>query len=404
MADDRAAQIARIQQIERIHALEGASGGPNGTPTTQDIGVTDGPTPAAVEDAPTGKVQSVINAGKTGLAAGAKGLDYLSGTTTRPAFAAALGALTGKPVFKGDELAQAANPLTTQRFPDSDELYKRAGVPQGAKLSDYVPGYGAPGKSPWYQPEKGGMLDPTVRGTGGFATDVALDPLTYMSLGTNTLAKEAAEKGAAKAALKEASASQSGKLGQVLDMGANGINKAVDTVAMPTTALAEKASGNRVGQVLKAAATSPSETLDKLGKYLYGSMLQPVEFQGQQFGKKGVIDTLQDAGIKTPFGLRDKAQNAVNALMDARGKIFSDAEAAGGKVDMKAAMTQAQDAVDKMRAQGGPTAQKIADTLQAKIDEHMNLVGATPAVAPTSSQVATGVLDANGKPIMKWIV
>lgn len=89
------------------------------------------------------------------------------------------------------------------KAPRSDEYLERAGVSQGPSFSDatsilrgigdksagpmkalsLMPDYAEPNdpNAPWYQPVKGGMLDPTLRGTIGAVGDTLTDPLSYLS-------------------------------------------------------------------------------------------------------------------------------------------------------------------------------------------------------------------------------
>lgn len=69
--------------------------------------------------------------------------------------------------------------LQEGRAVQSKEYLERAGVPSTA-LSDVFPSiYGdKPGLT---KPVKGGLLDPTLSGTLGFASDVVTDPLSYLS-------------------------------------------------------------------------------------------------------------------------------------------------------------------------------------------------------------------------------
>lgn len=70
--------------------------------------------------------------------------------------------------------------------PRSAEFMDRAGIPEGGSLSDLIPG--AYTSSPeeaekfWrLKLAKGGLFDPTARGTAGFALDTITDPLTGLS-------------------------------------------------------------------------------------------------------------------------------------------------------------------------------------------------------------------------------
>jgi hypothetical protein len=92
------------------------------------------------------------------LQTGVKGLDYAGGAT-RGAVGVELG------LVKPEEYRKALKFQGT--FPNSDELLKRAGVPEGAHMSDYlgslyedVPaGSGDHVVDSWMKPNKGGMLD-----------------------------------------------------------------------------------------------------------------------------------------------------------------------------------------------------------------------------------------------------
>lgn len=88
--------------------------------------------------------------------------------------------------------------------PRSDEYLERAGVPEGPSFSDALPAIREIGKkssgpmailsampsyadpndanAPWYQPTKGGMLDPSLRGAAGVVGDALTDPISYMGL------------------------------------------------------------------------------------------------------------------------------------------------------------------------------------------------------------------------------
>jgi hypothetical protein len=145
--------------------------------------------------------------------AGARGLDYARAATTAPLLAMGLSKLTGKPVYS--EAEDRAALAGDAPYPTSAELFKRAGMKDGYSLSDMVksplsmaPGIGPvlgdipalqfqpKGKGQWWQPEKGGFFDPTVRGALGTVTDAVIDPATYATLGGSQVAKlgAAAEK------------------------------------------------------------------------------------------------------------------------------------------------------------------------------------------------------------------
>lgn len=109
-----------------------------------------------------------------------KGIDYLGGLSRT--------ALAHSGPAKAAMLAAGQNPSdvlqgTWQQAlhgeaPSSSQYMEKAGVPAGYSLSDILPGYAEPGQG-GMGPEKGGVLDPSMRGVAGFVGDVATDPLTY---------------------------------------------------------------------------------------------------------------------------------------------------------------------------------------------------------------------------------
>lgn len=115
---------------------------------------------------------------------GLRGLDYLGGLARGTAGEIA-GAVTGDDLVDWEQVLKGKAPTVSA-------MMEKSGVPEGASLSDYID-YGKP-NSEWYVPEKGGMLDPSIRGTAGFMGDVVLDPLTYLTGGASALGKEGAQK------------------------------------------------------------------------------------------------------------------------------------------------------------------------------------------------------------------
>lgn len=100
-----------------------------------------------------------------------RGLNVVGGTT-RGLAAQALEPIVGKQLVSMKELGSATVPQTS-------ELLARAGVPEGYSLSDIVPSMFTPSGKEWTKFQKGGFLDPSVRGAAGLVGDVALDPSTY---------------------------------------------------------------------------------------------------------------------------------------------------------------------------------------------------------------------------------
>jgi hypothetical protein len=121
--------------------------------------------------------------GMDALSAVGKALDYAGGVA-RTAGAAAL----MDSVDAGDVLnALMAKPLA------GDEILKRAGMPEGGKLSDLLPSlYNETGEG--WRLQRGGWADASGRGAAGLALEMATDPLNYVSGGLAGLAKSGGKK------------------------------------------------------------------------------------------------------------------------------------------------------------------------------------------------------------------
>jgi hypothetical protein len=96
------------------------------------------------------------------------------GGLVRGAIAGGLEAATGR-----DDLVDIKDVLKGEA-PSSTEVLEKLGVKEMGSLSDVLPElYSETGKGIALQ--KGGLFDPTTRGTLGFAADVVTDPLTYLA-------------------------------------------------------------------------------------------------------------------------------------------------------------------------------------------------------------------------------
>jgi hypothetical protein len=412
----------------------------NAQPSVAAIGTPSGPTPAATQDyskmsdaeidaahaklsaAPQSAVpapsKGILGLGKEGLGVAGKVLSTPRGLTGTPLLGGAIDAIQaiqGKPMtaYTADDLGNTVNPTNLKQAPTADQMYERAGIPAGAKLSDLVPGYGEPGKSPWYMPEKGGMLDPTVRGTAGFASDTAIDPLTYLSFGGSALARKAVEASASKMALEQAAEKAAGPVGNALSMAGDAgatsalaMNPGLIPAKLAAPAVAGAMSGDGlVARVLNAAAQvaqAPSNALRKLGTGMYESPLLKMNQKAAEMGKSVVpSDVLYNAGVMSPSNLPVKAQAAVDALNAKRTGIFNASAAAGGTMDMNAAMAPAQEAAAKIRADGIPEQQWVADELERRANANIAATQGKPGVPATSQTVHTGTLDEGGWPKME---
>lgn len=298
------------------------------------------------------------------------------------------------PAKRGDVL-NAINVFDpTTRFPSNYEMMKRVGK-QPSQLSDVVPGYGAPGKSPWYQPERGGALDPSTVGL----IQAITDPVTLATLGEASTAKKALEAGASRAALESAPKSLMGSI-------ASGTGKAIDLAMTPVSKPAQVlAMGLKkvplAGPALLHMGAAPSTVLGKLGNAFYSSRIQPVEDLGRKFGKKDVAKTLYDAGIKTPSSLTEKASAAADTLMTARDTALESAGSAGARLDVEKALSPAQEMVNKWRGVDHPNAQKLADAGQEVIDQYRVKAQGMPATPPQSVMENSSIFDMSGNPIQR---
>lgn len=199
-------------------------------------------------------------------------MNYGAGLVTVPSMSLAA-LLAGRPeLIHPDDFRDTLDPLDSKPAPPVGEYLKRAGVPEGAPLLPEAirSHYEEPGMSRhWYEPEKGGMLDPTTRGALGMAGDIILSPggaAATANAAKSLLGKTTAQKLAKMtapevvAALKEQAAREVGK---------SSTRKALGTAA-------------------KFAADPLSETLERGGTALYKSSI------------KGVDDGMRLPGQPTP--------------------------------------------------------------------------------------------------------
>jgi len=316
---EREALIERAKLIQRAKALKAQQSSPS-EPPIEAIGNTSGPTAAAKEKADKSLVTRAVETVGEGMGAAAKALDVPRALTTAPLLGLGLEALTGKDVVKLNEYLNAANPTNLETMPTANEMYERAGVPEGAKISDFIDM--APKDSPWYAPEKGGMLDFTVRGAGGLGTDIAIDPLTYLSMGAASAGKKGLQN-ASREIAKELAQKNAGPISRATRPLREGAQSAFDMLtALPRAAAEKVAEIPKVGPAVIGAAQAPSKAVGWAGKKLYSSALLPVEFEGAKYGKGEVGQTLFDLGIANPLTLTSKADEATDALMNARNKIL----------------------------------------------------------------------------------
>jgi hypothetical protein len=270
----------------------------------------------------------------TALEYAAKPLDYLGGLSRTAAAGGAQGAanLVGKlkSIANGEEYqpvdAVGMDDLKAAfqgSAPSTSEYMRRAGVPEGASLSDLAPalysesGEGLPLK-------KGGMLDPTARGAAGFVGDTLLDPLTYTGI--------PAVRGALKA--------------------------------------------SRAGAIADKALHPVETALQASGKTMYKSAptMKAVDALADQFNKGSVSDELFKNRITgTGRGIATKAENLADKLGTERDALLKQADNAGATLDMNQAMAPAQKMVEEIRVSRDPSLQPLADSLEERLKQYLEL-------------------------------
>lgn len=244
-----------------------------------------------------------------GLDKAVRVLDYAGGLV-RGAGAGALELATGR-----EDLVDIEDVLKGQA-PGTAEIAEKLGVPQGGQLSDVLPGmYSETGAG--LPLEKGGMLDITPRGAAGFAGDVALDPLTYLSLGT-----------------------------------------------IPAT---------KYGAKLAKATTPITQSAKKAGVSLYKSGLSAIDDYVKRYGKDPVSDTLLKHGASgSAQDILKQMDEIGEKLLAERQGILRRATYAGAEVDVPKAMAPAQAYVNRLRyLREDKEMQAIADAIQDRINNYL---------------------------------
>jgi hypothetical protein len=248
-----------------------------------------------------------------------RGLDYAGGLGRLAASGlvnAAQYPFTGESLNKETDILDALK----GHAPSTSEYMKRAGVEDLGALSDVIPGaYSETGEG--LRLKKGGLLDPTGRGTIGMAGDVAFDPLTYLTLGGSAVAK-------------------AGKVGKV-----------AEKVLKPTANIAEST-----------------------GKSIYKSGLKSIDQQAMKYGKEPVSDTLMKYGISgSAESIYKQMDDLAETLVGQQKDILSRATQAGGQANMSKAMQGTIDKIAELRATKDPMLQPVADALEAEVVKYTKL-------------------------------
>ncbi len=293
---------------------------------------------------------------KTGLGYAVKPLDYLGGLVrTGVAGTAQLGAnaagkakelVTGEAdntpqIVTGDDALAALKGSA----PSTKEYLERGGVTDLGKLSDVAPVLFSKDPNSW-RPTPGGNFDPSVRGTIGMAADMALDPLTYVGAG-------------------------------------------------PLKALLGKA--GKAGVVAEHVLNPAENALKAGGKSIYKSapIMQAADAINDRFGKQAASDILFDQGVRgTGRGVATQAEKLAEATGLKRDALLATADKAGAVLDMKKAMTPADEFIAKVRASRDPQLQGVADALEERVKSYKKL---TPK--PASKPMAD-IIGPSGEPIL----
>jgi hypothetical protein len=273
----------------------------------------------------------------------AKGLGYAGGLARTGALE-----MTGQAEDGDAARALKGNAVTTA------EYLQRKGVPEGAKLSDVVPGYAEPGNGNWLRPQKGGMLDPSARGAAGFVGDVALDPLTYLSGGLSAAAKEGAESTLLKKLLLQNADNSLSTAGKVANVAAN-----------PIESMSRSGATNAYAKAFEKVDSKFPDKPQSLAQI------------AQATGFKGDAAAYSDHIMQ----INNKAGVAI-------GDTLKEAAAKGASVDLDTVLQPALDAAKKYRAMGTPEASVLADQIESRVkmlqDSHVqtaiNKTAAVPGV------------------------
>lgn len=262
-----------------------------------------------------------------GLDKAVRVLDYAGGLV-RGAGAGAIELATGR-----EDLVDVEDVLKGQA-PGAAEIAEKLGVPQGGRLSDVLPGlYSETGEG--LPLEKGGMLDITPRGAAGFAGDVALDPLTYLSLGAVPAAK--------------------------------------------------------YGAKLAKATTPITQAAKKVGTPLYKSGLKAIDELVAKYGKEPVSDVLMKYGVSgSAQDIAKQMDELGEKLLQERTGILTKATEKGGTASMSKAMAPAESYIAQIRASRDPSLQPIADALEEQIIKYKQL-------DPKITEASMGLTQ--GKPV-----
>lgn len=243
---------------------------------------------------------------------GLRGLDYAGGVARTGAGEVADAFIDGDNVT-GDDWKRAL----VGKAPSSDELMDRYGVPEGGKVNLF-PEVKVP-----FTDITLGQGETSAREAGGFVGDVALDPLTYVSLGGNQLAKGG----------------------------------------------------------LRAAVAPLSQGAKKVGKAMYNSAFKKIDEKLLEKGTRPLSQVMfKNRAWGGPESLQRQVKEIGERLKAEREALYSEADALGAKVDMKQASRRAQDEVNRLKGIRG--AEGTANALEKHIKTYTTGKGTQTVSVP----------------------
>lgn len=228
----------------------------------------------------------------------------------------------------------------TGEAPSGSQYLERAGVPQLGQLSDAIPSAYSETGDEWLKLKKGGLLDPTGRGTLGLGIDLGSDPLSYGS-----------------------------------------------ALARPAIMAAVK-TGEKIP--MWAKALSPVESAGaSLGKWTFTKGLKRADAIAEEAGTAlKPSNVLFENGITgSNKQIAKKSVQLANKLGKERDAFINQAVAAGIKPDMVRAMKSARDLAEQMVASGDPEVVKIAQKYLKNIGTYEQLQGKAASVVKVPLEV-----------------
>ena len=297
----------RIRQAKRRHLIKQAK-------ERHALKASGNKTEAPVQDEPGLGMKALDYAGR--------GLDYVGGfgRLSAQGLADLYNLSVGNPtISKADDWKNTIK----GKGASSEELMGRMNIPEGASVD--LPFLG----------------ETSVRDVGGFALDTALDPLTYLSLGSLPAIKNTLKHG--------------GKAGKAMVRGS---------------------------QIIK-------KPFKKTGEKIYKSGFKKVDEALEAKGKKALSEIMLEKGVTgTNKKIQKKAVKMADDLMDKRNKLFTKVDDLGGNVDLSKVADDVIDSTSKLRK--NPLMKETAD----KLDEmSMKLMEKGKVSVSDASKIKSDLYD-----------